>query len=80
MRLAEEKKINRTLFVFLMNCGLYYKHITIVNDDSRVVRMILQAVASPTIVIMMTLENIYSTGITDDRHLRSSFMIVKIFL
>ncbi len=34
MRLAKEKKINRTLFVFLMNCGLYYKHITIVNEDS----------------------------------------------
>jgi hypothetical protein len=33
--------------------GLYYKHITIVNDDSI---MTLQVVASPTIVILTTLE------------------------
>jgi len=53
--------------------GLFYKNITIVNDDSI---MTLQVVASPTIVILMTLEvsfmllaNIYSRGIThDDRH------------
>ncbi len=36
--------------------GIYYKHITIVNDDSGVLRMTLQAVASRTIVILMTLE------------------------
>ncbi len=35
--------------------SLYYKHITIVND-SRVVKMTLQIVVSPTIVILMTLE------------------------
>ncbi len=60
--------------------GLYYKHIRIVNDDSRVIRMTLQAVASPMIVIMTTLEvsscmllgNIHSTGITCDYHLQSS--------
>ncbi len=56
-----------------VSCSLYYKHIAIVNDHSRVVRMMLQVVASPTIVIPMTLdmpfmllENIYSTGITHD--------------
>jgi len=60
--------------------GLYYKHITIVNDDSRVVRMTLQVVATPrivilttleahTIVILMTVWNTYSTGITYARHL-----------
>jgi hypothetical protein len=61
-------------------CGLYYKHITIINDDSRVVIIIPQLGASVTIVILMTpkvsfmllessimlLENIYSTGITND--------------
>ncbi len=53
--------------------GLYYKHITIVHDDSI---MMLQVVASPTIVNLTTLEvsfmllaNIYSRGVThDDRH------------
>ena len=57
--------------------GVYYKHITIVNDDSRVIILTLQVVASPTIVILKTLEvsfmlleNIYSTGTThDDRHM-----------
>ncbi len=51
----------------------------IVNDDSRVVRMMLQVVASHTTVILMTLdllfmflENIKSTGITHDRHLQLS--------
>jgi hypothetical protein len=56
-----------------MFCGLYYKHIMIVNDDSI---MTLQVVASPTIVILTTLEvsfmllaKIYSRGIThDNRH------------
>jgi hypothetical protein len=50
--------------------GLYYKHITILNDDSI---MMLQVVVSPTIVILTTLEvsfmllpNIYSRGITHD--------------
>ncbi len=54
-------------------CGLYYKHM-IVNDDSI---MTLQVVASPTIVILTTLEvsfmllaNIYSRGLTrDDCHM-----------
>jgi len=47
--------------MFFTSC-LYYKHIMIVNDDSRVIRMMLQVVASPTIII----ENIYSIGITHD--------------
>jgi len=59
--------------------ALYYKHIRIVNDNSRVVRMMLQVVASPTIVVLSTLEvsftileNIYSTGMP--------LTIIKIFL
>jgi len=51
---------------------LYYKHITIVNDNSI---MMLQDVASPRIIVLMTLEvsfmllaNIYSRGITHDNH------------
>jgi hypothetical protein len=56
-----------------MISGLYYKHIMIVNDDSI---MTLQVVASPMIVILMTLEvsfmllaNIYRRGVThDNRH------------
>ncbi len=36
--------------------GLYYKHITIINDDSRVIRIMLQVVVSPVIIILMTLE------------------------
>ncbi len=45
----------------------------IVNDESRFVRMMLQAVALPMIVILTTLEvsfmlleHIYSTGLTYD--------------
>ncbi len=53
--------------------GPYYKHITIVHDDSI---MTLQVVASPMIVILITLEvsfmllaNIYSRGVAhDNRH------------
>jgi hypothetical protein len=55
-------------------CALkYIIHLTIVNDDSIVRTMMLQVVASPTIVIMTTPEvsfmlpeNIYSTGVTYD--------------
>jgi hypothetical protein len=36
--------------------GMYYNLITIVNDDSRVVRMLLQVVASPMIDTLMTLK------------------------
>jgi hypothetical protein len=62
--------------LFHVMWGLYYKHITIVNDNSRVIRMTLQVATSPTILILMTLEvsfmppeNIYSTGLTrDDCH------------
>ncbi len=69
--------VNFIRLLVSLTCGLYHKHTTIVNDDSRVIRMMLQVVASPTIVILMTLElsfmlleNIYSTGIThDDRHM-----------
>jgi hypothetical protein len=65
----------------LLFSGLYNKHITIVNDDSRVVgKLMLQIVASLMIVIVMILEvsfmflessvmlleNIFSTGITHD--------------
>ncbi len=53
-------------------CGLYYRHITIINDNSI---MALQVVASPMIIILMTLDmsfmlpaNIYSRGITHDNH------------
>jgi hypothetical protein len=53
--------------------GLYYKHKMIVNDDSVVIRMTLQVVASPTIIILTVLEvsvtllqNIYSTVVTHD--------------
>ncbi len=60
-------------FKLKKSCGMYYKHITIVNDDSI---MMLQVVASPTINILtnldgsfMLLANIYSRGVThDDRH------------
>ncbi len=65
----------------------YYKHFMIVIDNSRVIRMMLQIVASPMIIILMTLEaptnviqttleNIYSTGVTYDHHLGSSLMIL----
>ncbi len=37
-------------------CGLYHKHVMLVNDDSTVVRMMLQVVLSPTFIILMTLE------------------------
>ncbi len=57
----------------MKNSGLYYKHITIVNANTRVVKMVLQVVASPMIVILVTLEasftlieNIYSAGVTHD--------------
>ncbi len=50
--------------------GLYYKHNTIVNDDSI---MTLQVVPSPTIVILMTLKvsfmllvKIYNGSVTHD--------------
>ncbi len=63
--------------------GLYYKHITISSDNSRVVWMTLQVVASPIIIILMTLEaptiviltnlkNIHSIVVTYDHHLRLS--------
>jgi hypothetical protein len=36
--------------------GQYNKHLMIINDDARVIRMMLQAVASPTIIILTTLD------------------------
>ncbi len=64
-------------------CDLNYKHITIVNDNSRVIRIELQVLASTTIVILTTLEvsftlleNIYSTDITHD----DSYMMIVIYL
>ncbi len=60
--------------------GRYYKNIGIMNDTSRVVRMMIQVGVSPTIVILKTLdvsfkllEKIYSISITDDCH-----MMIKI--
>ncbi len=79
------RAFNRDKCCHLAFCVLYYKHIMIVNDTSRVVRMMPQLGASLTIVILTTLEvsfmllelsfmllkNIYSTGITqDDSHLQ----------
>jgi hypothetical protein len=66
----------------LDSCGLCYKNIMIVNDTSEV---LLQVVASPTIVILTTLEvsfmlleNIYSTDVTHgDHHLRPSYFHSK---
>ena len=67
-------KVNQSYKISLIvYCGLYYKHITIVNDNSI---MMLQVVASPMIIILTTLEvsfmllaNIYSRCVThDDRH------------
>jgi len=53
--------------------GLYYKHFMILNAKSTVVRMMLQVVVSPMIVILTTLEvsfmhleNIFSTRVTHD--------------
>jgi hypothetical protein len=50
------------------------KHIKIVNDDTRVVKMMLQVVASLIVILTtlqvssMLLETIYSTGNTHDNH------------
>ncbi len=60
-------------FVNNPTCGLYYIHLTIINDDSL---MTLQVVASPMSAILTTLEmsfmllaNIYSRCVThEDRH------------
>jgi hypothetical protein len=58
------------IIVIIIIIIMYYKHITIVNDDSI---MTLQVVASPTIIILKTLEvsfmllaKIYSRVITHD--------------
>jgi hypothetical protein len=60
-------------FYSIGTSGLYYKNITIINDNSIVVRMMLQVVASHMIIILtatevsfILLKNIYSTGITRD--------------
>jgi hypothetical protein len=56
--------------------GLYYKCVTIVIDAPSVVKVMLQIVASLTIVIELSYASvvnyIYSTGVIYDRHLRSS--------
>jgi hypothetical protein len=72
--------------------GLYYTNITIVNDNSKVIRMIPPLGASLTIIILTTLEvsfmllessimlleNIYCTGITHgDRQLQLSYFVVQ---
>jgi hypothetical protein len=81
MRVILFIKLSTILLILMIDdistSGLYYKHITIVNDHFRVVRMTLQVVASPMIVILTTLEvlftlleNFYSTAIThDDRNI-----------
>jgi hypothetical protein len=65
-------------FALIVTCGWY--HISIINDNSKVVRIKPHLGASLTIVILTTLEasyiftespimlleNIYSTGITND--------------
>jgi len=67
----------------ITSCGLYCKHIIIINDSSRVIRIMLQILAlpiiviltnleAPMIIIMMIIENFYSAGIILDHHLRSS--------
>ncbi len=50
--ITESKLVEKMIAKFHYS-GLYYKHITIVNVDSI---MMLQVVASPMIVILMTLE------------------------
>ncbi len=74
--------------VLTLTGGLYYNNITIINDTSRVIRMMLQLGVSLRNITLMTtevsfkllvsssmlLENIYSSGVThDDHHLRSSY-------
>jgi hypothetical protein len=44
------------LWMGLINCGLYYKLITIVNDDYKVIRMMHKVVGSPMIIILTTPE------------------------
>ncbi len=75
--------IARYFLQILATCGLHHKNTMIVNDTPRVVRMTLQVVMLPMIVILMTLEvsftlleNIYCTGITHDDH----NMIINIVL
>jgi hypothetical protein len=75
----------RNVGIYIHEQCLYYKHIMIVNDDSRFIRMMLQVVALSTINILMTLEvsftlleNIYGTGITDDDHCMMIFTIQAI--
>jgi hypothetical protein len=43
-------------WIYSTNLGQCYKYITIVNDDSRLLIMMLQVVASPVIIILMTLQ------------------------
>jgi hypothetical protein len=68
----------------LKTCGLYCKNITITNETSGVVRVMIvtfHVVLAPTVVILRTLkvsfillENIYSAGVTNnDCHLQSSY-------
>jgi len=69
-----QKRVSKLIPESFMRSTLvtkYYKHIMIVNDDSRVIRMMILVAASPIIIILVTievpfmlLENIYSAGIT----------------
>ncbi len=68
-------------------CGLYYKHITIINDtiisDARIWRFILQSSNMLLEALLTTLDivnynrnHVYSTGHILWHHLRLSFTIV----
>jgi hypothetical protein len=56
---AEEKKT----FGRIDTSGLYYKHITIVNDASRVA-----IIWSATLPSFLLINDLYGTGITYDDH------------
>jgi hypothetical protein len=53
---SSECPLGKLRWVGLIFVSKYYKHITIKNNNSRVVRMMTQVVGSPTIMILMTLE------------------------
>jgi hypothetical protein len=84
---APTSEVKKKKFYDIESSGLYYKHITFINDDSRVVRMTLLVVASPIIIILTTvdmsfmqLENIYySTGITHDDYNMMIMISYRIF-
>jgi hypothetical protein len=48
--------VNFIRLLVSLTCGLYHKHTMTLNDDSRVIRMMLQVVTSPMIIILTTPE------------------------